>query len=252
MSLVTFDFFSKCLMRKVSVNGIIPFDTEAEAPYKTLYLLHGLSDNKEAWLLNTRIYQWARERKLAVIMPNGENMFYLDNDALMDRHGEFVGSELLEASRKLFRLSDKREDTFIAGFSMGGYGAIRNGLKYNQNFGYLAGMAPALIMDMLLDPEFEKRRGDFHERTAFGDLNELIGSDKDPRAQVKAMKHSGEDFPQIYLSCGTEDILITPTRELHECLTKYDVSHKYVELPGGHTWDFINEDMLRVLDWLPL
>jgi len=252
MSFITFEFFSKCLLRKVSVNAIIPFDMEGDRHFKTLYLLHGLTDNKDGWLLNTRIYQWAREKKLAVIMPSGENMFYLDNDALMDRHGEFIGNELVAASRKLFRLSEKREDTFIAGLSMGGYGAIRNGLKYHETFGYLAGMSAALIMDMMHDPEWRKMRGEFHEWIAFGDMDKVIGSNKDPRAQIKMLKDSGVDFPQIYLSCGTEDGLIVPTRELHECLSEHGIEHKYVETAGAHDWDFWNTDIQRILEWLPL
>jgi len=252
MSLVTFEFMSRCLLRRVGANAIIPFETGNLNPFKTLYLLHGLTDNKDGWLLNTRIYQWAKEKKLAVIMPSGENMFYVDNEATMDKHGEFVGRELVEASRTLFRLSDKREDTFIAGLSMGGYGAIRNGLKYHETFGYLAGMSSALIMDNLLDPEWEKGRGEFHERTAFGDLTKLKGSDKDPKAIIKSMKEKAFGFPNIYLSCGTEDRLIAPNRELHKCLLDNGVKHNYVEAPGAHDWDFWNTEIKRVLDWLPL
>ena len=252
MSLVTFEFMSGCLLRRVSVNAIIPFEIANTKPFKTLYLLHGLTDNKDGWLLNSRIYQWAQEKKLAVIMPSGENMFYLDNEASMDKHGEFVARELVEASRTLFRLSDKREDTFIAGLSMGGYGAIRNGLKYNETFGYLAGMSSALIMDNLLNPEWEKGRGVFHERTAFGDLSKLPGGDKDPKALVKSLKEKDLSFPNIYLSCGTEDRLIAPNREFHKCLVENGVEHEYIEAPGAHDWDFWNTDIKRVLDWLPL
>jgi S-formylglutathione hydrolase FrmB len=252
MALITFNFYSNCLMRNVSANAIIPFEQSETHSFKTLYLLHGLTDNKDGWLLHSRIYQWAQEKNLAVIMPNGENMFYLDNDTLKDRHGEFVGCEIVQASRKLFCLSDKREDTFIAGLSMGGYGAIRTGLKYHETFGYLAGMSPALIMDMMQDSEFRKMREPFHEWLAFGKIEKVPGSDKDPRTQVKTMKENNANFPYIYLSCGTDDILIKPTRELHDCLQKHNIPHTFVEEPGNHDWDFWNKDIQRVLDWLPL
>lgn len=78
-------------------------------------------------------------------MPSGENRFYLDDEKSGELYGEFIGKELVEFTRKLFPLSDKREDTFIAGLSMGGYGAIRNGLKYAENFGCVIGLSAALV-----------------------------------------------------------------------------------------------------------
>ena len=95
----------------------------------------------------TRIQAWAEANDLAVIMPSGENRFYLDDEKSGELYGEFIGKELVEFTRKLFPLSDKREDTFIAGLSMGGYGAIRNGLKYAENFGCVIGLSAALVHD---------------------------------------------------------------------------------------------------------
>ena len=146
MAIIEVNFISQCLMRTVTFNAIIPADkfgpqaAAQQKPFKTLYLLHG-------------IQAWAEANDLAVIMPSGENRFYLDDEKSGERYGEFIGRELVEFTRKLFPLSDRREDTFIAGLSMGGYGALRNGLKYAETFGCVAGLSSALIYAGLKDSD---------------------------------------------------------------------------------------------------
>ena len=137
MALIQVNFMSKSLMRMVPIQVILPVDkffgeegTEAEEkPFKTLYLLHGIFGNYTDWVSGTRIQRWADEKNLAVVMPSGDNAFYVDQPASANMYGEFIGKELVEITRKMFPLSRKREDTFIGGLSMGGYGAIHNGLK---------------------------------------------------------------------------------------------------------------------------
>lgn len=132
-------------MRTVTVNAIIPFDriTFPGMPeprtdhFPTLYLLHGIFGNYTDWVSGTCIQRWAEEKGLAVIMPSGENHFYVDCEANGERFSEFIGQELPEQMRRLFPLSDKREETFIGGLSMGGYGAIYNGLRFHDTFGYV-------------------------------------------------------------------------------------------------------------------
>ena len=138
MALVKVDFFSESLMRTVSIQALIPVDkkeiekeiTNEKNTYKTLNLLHGIFGNHTDWVCGTRIQRWAQDHDLAVIMPSGENKFYVDNEKSHEYYSRFIGEELVEVTRQLFPLSLKREDTFIAGLSMGGYGAIINGLKY--------------------------------------------------------------------------------------------------------------------------
>jgi S-formylglutathione hydrolase FrmB len=143
MSLLQVSFRSAALHRKVPMQVILPSDAEigSAGPFKTLYLLHGLMDNCQGWTSNTRIERWAMERNLAVVMPSAENSFYVDmpyGSSCFGDFGVYVGKELVEMTRKMFRPSLNREDTFIAGLSMGGFGALRNGLKYSDTFGYIA------------------------------------------------------------------------------------------------------------------
>ena len=133
MALIQVNFMSKALLRTVTVNVILPVDKFSMAdqaeredkPYKTLYLLHGIFGNYTDWVTGTDIVRLAQARDLAVVMPSGENGFYLDQPDQGRNYAAFIGEELVNITRKMFPLSRKREDTFIGGLSMGGYGAIR-------------------------------------------------------------------------------------------------------------------------------
>lgn len=262
MAIIEVNFISKCLMRTVTFNAIIPVDkfgpqaeNAEQKPLKTLYLLHGIFGNYTDWVSGTRIQAWAEANDLAVIMPSGENRFYLDDEKSGELYGEFIGKELVEFTRKLFPLSDKREDTFIAGLSMGGYGAIRNGLKYAENFGCVIGLSAALVHDTWKDadnsaPIFTFRRN--YYEAVFGEYDKVKGSDKDPKALLLKLKEEGRPVPKMYLCCGTEDGLVTANRDFRDFLNENGVDLTYVEGPGKHDWVFWDTYIKKVLDWLPL
>ena len=262
MAIIEVNFISKCLMRVVTFNTIIPVDkfgpqaeNAEQKPLKTLYLLHGIFGNYTDWVNGTRIQAWAEANDLAVIMPSGENRFYLDDEKSGELYGEFIGKELVEFTRKLFPLSDKREDTFIAGLSMGGYGAIRNGLKYAENFGCVIGLSAALVHDTWKDadnsaPFFTFRRN--YYEAIFGEYDKVKGSDKDPKALLLKLKEEGRPVPKMYLCCGTEDGLVTANRDFRDFLNENGVDLTYVEGPGKHDWVFWDTYIKKVLDWLPL
>ena len=152
MALVQATFMSHALSRNVTVTAILP-ETQMgiprkplseKKPFKTLYLLHGIFGNHADWSWHKG--PCARRRyNLAVIMPSADNSFYLDDEARGNMYGEFIGVDLVEATREMFRCPTGVRDTFIAGLSMGGYGAIRNGLKYCETFSHVAELSSALI-----------------------------------------------------------------------------------------------------------
>lgn len=263
MAFVRVDFFSKSLMRTVTINAIIPVDkmqfpgmpVREKKPFKTLYLLHGIFGNYVDWVNGTRIERWAQDNNLAVIMPSGENKFYVDNEASGDMFSTFIGKELVEVTRDMFPLSHERQDTFIGGLSMGGYGALTNGLKYHDTFGYIVALSSGLILERVLASDDSPNPMPTHRRSyyesVFGDLNKLIGSDMDYNALAQKIKDE-ENKPAIYLACGTEDGLYPPNAEYRKLLEKYGYDVTWVEGPGGHTWDFWDEYLLKALKWLPL
>ena len=257
MALIQANFMSGSLMRTVPVNIILPVDKLAFSgavqkevtAYKTLYLLHGIFGNYTDWVSGTNIQRWAEEKDLAVVMPSGDNMFYIDHRESLNYYGEFIGRELVELTRRTFPLSRRREDTFIAGLSMGGYGAIRNGLKYHDTFGCIAGLSSAMIVDGL-EMRTNNRR-DFAE-SIFGDLTKVKDSDMNPKWLVEKLKKQQAEFPKMYLACGTEDSLLEANREMRDYLKDAGVDVTYEEGAGGHEWDFWNRYIKKVIDWLPL
>lgn len=126
MALLQCTFFSQALMRTVPIQVVLPTDKALgpnapapKGPFPTLYLLHGIFGDQTDWVCGTRIQAWATERNLAVVMPAGENSFYVDNKKASALYGTFIGKELVDFTRRTFPLSTKREETFIGGLSMG-------------------------------------------------------------------------------------------------------------------------------------
>lgn len=239
------------------MNALIPLEgfgpePETKLPLKSLYLLHGFSGSHADWLSFSRIRELSDKFKIAVFMPSGENHFYLDDEELGALHGEFVGKELVEFTRRMFPLSTHKEDTYIGGLSMGGYGAIRNGLKYADTFGRIIALSSAILPYRIAGASEDYSDGisDYKYLTrVFGDLNELKGSDKDPEALVLGLKERGAALPQLYMACGTEDFLLDVNRKFHDFLTGENIKVTYKEGPGAHTWDFWDQEIEHALDW---
>ncbi len=264
MAILHVNMLSDVLARTVDVDIILPLDRTSapfgpkfeEKPLKTLYLLHGILGDHGDWIKGTRIALWAMDRNLCVVMPSGENAFYTDQPAAARPYGTFIGKELVELTRKMFPLSHRREDTFIGGLSMGGYGALRNGLEYSDTFGAIVALSSALVMESALTstddaPMFMSRR--CYYETVFGDLSKLRGGKNDVDALVEGLVKAKKPVPDIFLSCGTEDSLYEPNLKLHKHLTDLGVQHRWVPAPGAHSWDFWDEHLKEALDtFLPL
>ena len=188
MAILQCNFNSKSLMRTVPVNVVMPTDkivvpgqpVPEEKPLKTLYLLHGIFGNYTDWVNRTRLQSWAEARNLAVVMPSGDNSFYVDNRKTSALYGSFISKDLVEFTRKTFPLSRKKEDTFIGGLSMGGFGAIVNGLQHPETFGCIVGLSAALVLnEQNLNSEYTDflmtNRG--YYESVFGDLNKVLGGE---------------------------------------------------------------------------
>lgn len=262
MALIQVNYMSRALMRTVPVNVILPVDKLAmpgepdhdARPFKTLYLLHGIFGNYTDWVSGTKIQRWAEEKDLAVVMPSGDNAFYVDQPAAHNYYGTFIGCELVEMTRRMFPLSPRREDTFLAGLSMGGYGALRNGLKYHETFGCIAGLSSATVIDGI-----DQRTDDtvfFQSRTyaqqIFGDLSKAEQSDLNPAWLAAQLAATPEALPKIYMACGLDDGLLPGNRKLRDALLAAGADLTYEEGPGAHEWDFWNRYIKKVIDWLPL
>ncbi len=262
MALIQMNLMSSALMRTVNVNVILPSDkllppgaVRKQGPFPTLYLLHGLLGSEYDWVTGTPIRRWAEERDLAVVMPAGENSHYVDRTDAHVNFGEFVGSELVALTREIFPLSKRREDTFLAGLSMGGYGALRNGLKYSERFGSIAAFSVPNPLETMR--RFKAESGKLTEskrffESNFGPSDQIAGSDKDILRLAEKLCQEEQELPKLFLACGSSDPLLQGNRRLASVLQELGYYTHYEEMAGGHDWDFWTAALRMLLDWLPL
>ena len=249
---------SKEVHRKISVNVILPIDSHREhqpgEKFRTLYLFHGVTDNNTAWLLNTRLYELAERYNLCVVLPNGENSFYMDREDRFENWGRFFAQELPMLLRRAFPLSERREDTFIGGFSMGGYGALRNGLKYHDAFGKICCFAPALeleyTMDSTYDAEDYLRNRGFVEAHYGKGLEDAVETDKNPLWLIDQLSAQGVELPKIFLATGEDDGLLPVQQSIVQHLEAAKADYTAHVAPGSHEWDFLNRNLETALQWL--
>ena len=266
MAVFHVNFMSEALGRTVPLCVILPTDKvcfgdtpsrEAGKPFKTLYLLHGIIGSQTDWLYGTRIQRYAEERDLAVVMPAGENGLYVDQPWNVAMYGQYIGKELVEFTRKSFPLSHKREDTYIGGFSMGGFGAMHNGLKYHETFGAIIFLSGAFILDESFLVQVEKPRfpseTEAYKHSCFGpDLEAAVRGETNPKVMIEKLAKENVEFPAIYLACGEQDFLLEKSTDMAKTLEKNGVPCLFETGPGGHEWDFWDTYIQRALEWLPL
>ena len=263
MALITMSYRSDLLKRNIVFRAYLPVDrpTEEGLAYKkegtekfrTLYLLHGLTNNQDDWINSSRIERIARNHNLAVIFPNGENSFYVNGLGPNSDFGRLIGQELVDFTRKVFPLSDKREDTFIGGVSMGGFGAIRNGLKYADTFSRIISFSAAIHL-LEFEPGDPRRQLVCNEDQVMGPYREAVKSDKNPAVCLHQLQEKVEQgrtsYPQMYMICGLQDSLIDANRSFHEKLVKAGVPVIYREYPGKHEFEFWNQHVETMITWL--
>lgn len=187
MALLRIDFYSRYLKRNVMLTAVIPADKmdgeklakRRRGPYRTVYLLHGLFGRDVDWIDRTHVVETAEARDVAVIMPSGEDGLYLDKPEIDEWHGKFISEELVDFTRRLLPLSAKREDTALAGISIGAYTAVINGLLRPDRFGSIISLSGAFMRDRVLEAveSHSPRKKRYYERF-FGDLDTVIGSEK--------------------------------------------------------------------------
>ncbi len=261
MAFIQVNMMSESLYRTVNVNVILPADKiampdqkdqkiEKVKEFKTLYLLHGIFGSQVDWINGTNLQRWAEEKNLAVVMPAGENRFYVDQPVTHDYYGRFIGEELVNVTRAMFPLSSRKEDTFICGLSMGGYGALRNGLKYSDTFGYVAALSAASMVD-ITDGTLSFMQDGYLE-AIFGDLKKARKSDVSIDWLIKENAKEKKNDQKLYIACGESDPILNHSKHIARQLKENNYDVTFETGPGAHEWDFWNRYVKHVIDWLPL
>lgn len=262
MALLHVDFFSDVLGMSMNMDVLLPQQTQgqigmegkaAQGKYKTMYLLHGMSDDQTIWQRRTSIERYVSSLGIAVVMPTTHLGFYTDTTYGM-RYWTFLSQELPGICREFFpQMSEKREDTLAAGLSMGGYGAWKLGLGASGTFGAAASLSGALDMvdDFKRNVEAAAEESDRVAlfRGIFGSAQALEGSDNDLLALAEKLAAGGRERPRLYAWCGTEDFLYQGNLRAWEHVRNlgYDLTCR--ESAGDHQWKYWDEKIQDVLQW---
>jgi len=245
---------SALLGRTISYRILYPatyqYPENRERRYPVVYLLHGVTGESANWLQRTGVAQYAMQHDLLIVMVEGANGWYTDSATKpADKYESYILRELIPDVEKRFRVSAQREGRAIAGLSMGGYGAIKFGLKHPEMFALAASMsgafgAASLTEKELRDPGFIR---DSVLQT-FGPAGSPTRAANDvfklarevPAKQIPML-------PFFYIDCGTEDFLFTQSRELASLLVELKIPHEYRELPGNHSWPYWDAQLQEIL-----
>ena len=254
MAFIQCNFHSESLGMAASMNVILPQTTFSQIGMKgvvnengtpVLYLLHGLSDDHTIWMRRTSIERYASELGLAVVMPCVNRSFYNDTPDGM-KFWQFVSQELPALVPTFFNVSTKREDTFVAGLSMGGFGAFKLALNCPDRFAAAASLSGALRNDWLNSGNQALFEFDF------GPLDQIKGSANDLYFTAEEVVKSGGPRPMLYQVCGTEDFLYQVNIDFRDHLKRIGYDAVFKEGPGNHSWAFWDAEIQHILKWLPI
>lgn len=246
MALLQLNFASRVLAQPADVIVLLPDRPDSAMPYRTLYLLHGLGDDRWGWLRYTEIENLVRDTNIAVVMPSAGHSFYTDM-----AHGHpyftYIAQELPRYLKSLLPLSSRREDTFVMGNSMGGYGAFKLALTYPERYGRAAALSGALDIQRFVGtfslPGFDPR-------LAFGDDLAVSGTQNDLFYLLDRALSSRTPLPDLYSFCGGSDILLEESRTFAAYAQNRTVPLTYVEGEGEHLWTTWARELNSALAWL--
>ena len=219
--------------------------TEGGGAPPTLYLLHGLSDDDTIWTRHTSIERYATELGLAVIMPQVHRSFYTD-EIHGNRYWTFLSEELPAIVNRFFRLSPRREDTFVAGLSMGGYGALKWALRQPERFAAAASLSGSLDMARIHPMDTPEKP---LMMQIFGDTP-VAGTDNDLLWLVRQAVENKVDLPRLYVCCGTDDWLHQDGVTFRDTCQAHGVEVTADFGPGAHDWAYWDARIQDVLAWL--
>jgi putative tributyrin esterase len=252
-SLETIQFQSRLINTTLPYNVILPrdYNTARTSRYPVLYLLHGLTGHYNDWITRTNIADYAAQYRLIVVMPEGNNSWYVDSATVpTDKYESYILQELIPDVQRRYRTIEARYGRAIAGLSMGGYGAFKFGLKYPDRFAFAGSVSGAFAVTNYT----EKETGKGAAWETFLKLFGPVGSEtrqKNDLFELVQLITPGQvtSLPYFYFDCGTEDapVIFNSNHELDERMLQKKVPHEYRELPGNHSWGYWDSQVQEVL-----
>ncbi|MCR5485018.1 MAG: esterase family protein [Clostridiales bacterium] len=251
MAFLQLDFFSRALNVASSVNVILPEPdqgigvgaSKGDRKPKVLYLLHGYSDDHSIWMRRTSVERYVSEYNIAVIMPAVNHSYYC-NEAQGERYWDYISEELPNAMKGFFNISSSPEDTFAAGLSMGGYGAMKLALTYPERFSAVGCFSG--VLDVADPARYEGEEKAKKERI-FGPVEKIAGSENDLFYLMKKSENAPSK-PKLYISCGTSDFLYGSFKKFVPEIKKHGFDVTTFEKPDEtHNWRFWDEEIAKFI-----
>ncbi|MDD4781056.1 MAG: alpha/beta hydrolase family protein [Tissierellia bacterium] len=257
------DVYSYELGKMTPLEVYLPYDDKkrflVNKPATTLVLLHGLGGNYSYWGRFTSVERYAQNYNLALVMPDAEMSMYADMK-YGQNYEKYIAFELKEIINNLFKMETDREHYYIAGLSMGGYGALKIALKYPDIFGKCGSFSGALMigtkknlyeLSNWIDPGVSNEYCEEYEikkalqkgcMAAYGE-SFTFKEDEDLFCLAKKAKHSKKNLPKILMTCGTEDFVYDINKKYVDYLKELDIDREFHEWPGIHDWKFWDESI---------
>ena len=248
----TIQFKSELIGQVLPYNALLPVSyAESNKRYPVLYLLHGLFGRYDDWLTRTNLAEYAAHFDVIIITPEGHDGWYTDRAGVAtDKYESYFIREIIPDVDARFRTIKDRRARGVAGLSMGGYGALKYGLKHPEQFAFAASISGALDPALRTDnnPGFAWDILRPSINTVFGPRNSQTRTANDLHQIARGLSASQITLlPYLYFDCGLEDGFLATNRELADILTSKKIPHQYRQLPGGHSWAYWDQQVQEVL-----
>ena len=243
MAIIDLEFFSSQVMKTVHTKVFLPHgeaDLNVESPFRTVYFLPGFSNAASDLLTLSDVRLLAQQHGIAVVMLDGDNSFYVDQGPFVN-YSSLASEELVTVTRKLFPLSSRREDTYIGGMSMGGFGAFYNGIKHTETFSKIALLAPGFDFYDVKTPGTDNPG--FPEgflNRIFGSREQYLTSEKNFRVLLNNALENGVNLPEIFFAYGDADLIVGEAdKQFSAYMEQKSIPVRHCPVTGGHDMIFL-------------
>lgn len=248
------DIYSESLRMTTQLKVIFPDLSNDVTPIIegepcVLYLLHGLGGNAGEWTRFSKIEYYAKKYNFIIIMPEVQRSFYCDT-AFGPNYYTYVAEELPAICQRWLNVTKAREKTFIAGESMGGYGAVKIGLRNKKKYAAIGSLSGVLDFKRIVQDIMENRWEDISPREMVAVLgtDTVVKPEDDVLYLVKEAAKCA-DRPKLIQICGTEDFLYPDNQLFHNTVQEAGFKHTYMEWEGEHAWPFWDTAIQRVFQF---
>lgn len=248
----TIQFKSELIGQVLPYNALLPVGyADSNKRYPVLYLLHGLFGRYDDWITRTNLAEYAAHYDVIIVTPEGHDSWYTDSAGVAtDKYESYFIRELISDVDTRFRTIKDRRARGVAGLSMGGYGALKYGLKHPEQFTFAASLSGALDPAVRTDdnPGFAWDILRPSINTVFGPRSSQTRTANDLHQIARGLSASQiASLPYLYFDCGLEDGFLATNRDLADILLSKKIAHQFRQLPGGHNWAYWDQQVREVL-----